>query len=478
MQLAVGNVGRLCAQELEPEWTLQLLVSPDRLAAYLQVELNGDDKKCPAARVLEFVRKCGVHLSDDERAALPGVAEAVGKGTRRAVIIATGLPPRAAQRGIKWYVPMEDQRRAEAFSRASVDTREVSRFVKASAGQNLCELLYSAAADGADVFGEPLPALVDPAATQPLLRLGKGVVFARDGCTAVAEHDGCVELTDGVLSVSRVLEVKGNVDYKIGNIDFVGAVTISGDVLPGFKIKATGDVRVGGVVERASVETDGNLSIKGGATGRHSATLRAGGNIEAGYLHMIDVTSGADVIIHTECLDSQVTAGGHVLAERGAIIGGAVRANGNVRAALVGSDIGVPTMLWAGRESAASRELTDAEKAVATAADRVKTDERAIALLVQTAAARAGATPNGSMIDVIRRQLEEHQRELEQRQADLAQVVALYNERAGAIEIGRKAFANVTLRVGEFTRVINAEQAGPVRFQADAANGTLAARSG
>jgi uncharacterized protein (DUF342 family) len=475
MQAATGKVGEVCAQELDKDWTLQLLVSQDRLAAYLKVELNGDGKQCPPARVLDFVQKCAVQMSPQEQAALPGIAASVSQGSKQPLLIATGQAPRAATRSIKWYVSMASPRTQETARGASVDTREVSHFVSATAGQPLCQLLATAAVDGRSVFGEAIPVPPPPKGTKeaPAMKLGKGVALAADGTTAVAQLDGSVELESGTLTVARVLNVRGNVDFKIGNVDFNGDVAIAGDVLPGFKVKATGDVRVGGVVERASIEASGQILVRGGVAGRHSANLKAGGNIEARYLHMIAVDSGESVTITSECLESHVSADRDVVVEQGAIIGGSVRARGNVRAAILGSEMGVPTIIVAGRDSVAHKELTAARKALKSLMDAVNNDRSAVQLL------ESQPLPPGkvAMLEVLKRQLSQREEEVNTQRTLVAELLATYAERAGQVEVKRKVYGNVTIRIGDYTRIIATDQDGPLIFYPDVENGTLAVRS-
>src|SRR5437762_91037 len=81
-----------------------------------------------------------------------------------------------------------------------------------------------------------------------------GAAVTVQGRTLIAQHDGGVQRVGGKLTVSKLYEVDGNVDFKVGNVDFDGRVTIKGDVLPGFNVKATGDVAITGMVENASIE--------------------------------------------------------------------------------------------------------------------------------------------------------------------------------------------------------------------------------
>src|SRR5690606_32591089 len=91
---------------------------------------------------------------------------------------------------------------------------------------------------GVGVNNEPLPPIFGKPAR---FKIGKNVVLNQEGNALYAAIDGLISLTeDGKVNVFPVYEVKGDVDYSVGNIDFVGTVVIRGNVLTGFKVKAAG----------------------------------------------------------------------------------------------------------------------------------------------------------------------------------------------------------------------------------------------
>ena len=67
--------------------------------------------------------------------------------------------------------------------------------------------------------------------------------------------------------------IKGNVDYDYGNIDFNGSVHITGSVLPGFTVKAKGDIVVDKNVEDAYLEAGGDINVKMGISGKGSCKV-------------------------------------------------------------------------------------------------------------------------------------------------------------------------------------------------------------
>lgn len=57
-----------------------------------------------------------------------------------------------------------------------------------------------------------------------------------------------------------------NVGATTGNIDFIGSVYVKGDVQSGFKVSATDDIIVDGLVE-GSLEAGGNIILRNGMKG-------------------------------------------------------------------------------------------------------------------------------------------------------------------------------------------------------------------
>ena len=51
----------------------------------------------------------------------------------------------------------------------------------------------------------------------------------------------------GKISIKPELTISGDLDFRYGNIDFIGKVIVSGDVLQGLNIKAGKGIEVRGV---------------------------------------------------------------------------------------------------------------------------------------------------------------------------------------------------------------------------------------
>ena len=178
---------------------------------------------------------------------------------------------------------------------------------------------------------------------------GRNTELSEDGSSLIASISGRVEFSGRSFHVNPVLTIPGNVDYSVGNINFLGDVSILGDVLSGFSVRATGTVTVGGVVEASSVEAGRDLVIAKGIQGDGKAVLRAQGSVFVKYMENCYVY--AKVNIETECIiNCEVYCGGGVTVRSGygKIIGGKIHAAHEVYAGMIGSRVGNRTNIILG----------------------------------------------------------------------------------------------------------------------------------
>lgn len=122
---------------------------------------------------------------------------------------------------------------------------------------------------GVNVYGEAVAP--DPVASK-LPNLGKGVERSQDG-QVVASRAGRIISSIQTLDVAETLVIEGNLQVKDGYVVFDGDVVVRGDVEEGTEIVAGGKVFVSGAVSMATISSDGDIVISGGAFG---STLRAG----------------------------------------------------------------------------------------------------------------------------------------------------------------------------------------------------------
>ncbi len=97
----------------------------------------------------------------------------------------------------------------------------------------------------------------------------------------ISQCNGMFILKENKFSVSKVLEIKGNVDFHTGHIRFPGDVILSGEVKDGFKIFCGGNLTAKNTLDVFHVIVKQNISATGGIIGKNNGFLQTGGSISA-----------------------------------------------------------------------------------------------------------------------------------------------------------------------------------------------------
>lgn len=249
---------------------------------------------------------------------------------------------------------------------------------------------------------------------------GSNTVISEDGKYLLAARDGHLEFADGVFHVRPLLEIKSDVDYETGNIDFNGDVHISGDVREGFEVHATGTVTIDGLVEAATVEAGGDLIISHGCVGDYQAMLRSKGCVRVKYLENCVVYAGKT--IYADCImTSQIFSDDsvNVTSGRGSIIGGTVTATQSVRAKMIGAQSGRRTELTLGTLPYVQTEQQNIEEELKVLCKELEMLEQNITYMEQTAGMNV-SDPRQAKLRMRRSVLAMREKKLRLRQKNLA----------------------------------------------------------
>ena len=189
---------------------------------------------------------------------------------------------------------------------------------------------------------------------------GRNTTITEDGLQLVSTMDGHLEFKGEGFQVRPVMEIEGDVDYEIGNINFTGDVHVKGDVRENFSVVATGSVTIDGLVEAATVEAGGDLVITKGVVGDNRALIKAQGDVRSKYLESCVTYAGK--CVYTDCImNSQVYSDGciDVTSGRGSVVGGTLVAAAGIRAKMIGAESGRKTELIMGVLPVVQTELGD-----------------------------------------------------------------------------------------------------------------------
>ena len=222
-----------------------------------------------------------------------------------------------------------------------VDYKDVNYLISVKKGDALCTIKQpTEGIPGETVSGKVLEAKQGGERTLPQ---GKNVEpDEKDPDTLVAAEDGCVNynVAQNTIDVNPALEIKGDIDFNTGNIEFNGSLKVGGDIKSGFIVKTDGDLEVGGCIEDAEVDVGGDVMVKKGFIGRGKGHLKVAGDAVLKHAQGQNITCDGNLELGGELMHCNTKVGKSLAAtsRAGGIIGGVTMVVGNVEASQLGSE--------------------------------------------------------------------------------------------------------------------------------------------
>jgi uncharacterized protein (DUF342 family) len=255
-----------------------------------------------------------------------------------------------------------------------VDPRFVRAFDNIEAGMVLGRIYPpTSGIGGIDVFGQ----LIEPKPGAPKeIQLDNSAEIVEPKkeerfLSVVAKNCGYLQVQGDQLSVKDTLMINGDIDYRTGDVDFIGSVVIKNGVTKGFQVIARGNIQVNRDVQGGKlVSTEGSGDVKGSILGGPTAEvvvdpkisesllsqlsrlrtrpdqIRAAGTIRAFSAENTSLSAIGNIEIAKEMMDSTIRTRGIFRIPQGHIVNGEVFSVGGVEAGIVGSDAGATTMLY------------------------------------------------------------------------------------------------------------------------------------
>nr|WP_313788877.1 FapA family protein [Paenibacillus larvae] len=273
-----------------------------------------------------------------------------------------------------------------------------------------------------------------------------------------ATIDGLVTKTDrGKINVFPVYEVNGDVDYNIGNIDFVGTVVIRGNVLLGFRIKASGDIRIVGGVEAAELKAGGSVDITAGILGHNKARIIAGMNVKSSFIQDAYVEAGDSIVVNQSIMHSMLRAGKTVQCSgaKGLIVGGTIQAGELVSARTIGNSLSTVTVIEVGVLPQLRNELSGLRQQLKELMDHQMKTDKAVALLDQLAAAGQLTGDKLEMrvrLSRTKKQMVQQQAEIKERILELEQSLEETNQ--AQVQVNSIVYGGTKVVIGRYTRFV------------------------
>jgi len=389
------------AERRHGQWKLHL--SADQMSLRAELICPHGGQHATFAQLLDALQS----LSISQGLLRPAIDELIAQGQRGApgsihqAEIARGRPPRHGESArLERLVPLARERllKPQEQDTGKVDMRDLGSVIMVRNGDPLMQRHPAKPAqDGYTVTGKPLKA---KAAKDLAIQPGKGTVLDPNNSDLLrATMAGQpVESRNG-MAVDEVLTVK-QVDAKHGHIDYEGSVIIHGEVSEGMRIRATGDITVGGFVDGARLEAGGDIVVTQGVVGRLrddgslTCSLVAQGQIVARFIQYSLLDSGSDIRVERQLMHCQVHCRGSLVVgdeqgRKGDLVGGDIRCAGPVEAVTLGARAGTQTRLRLGdgiHELKAQQEkLTTKLKALEDQAMKLRLAQRKLSPVPESA---------------------------------------------------------------------------------------------
>lgn len=212
---------------------------------------------------------------------------------------------------------------------------------------------------GKDVRGRVLKQRVGKKAA---FSVGTNTELTEDGLHIISSVDGNINFRNGAFSVEQVVTV-GDVDASVGNIKFIGDVIVKGEVFEGFTISSNANIIVHGNVNGASLEADGDVTIKKGCI---NSKIIAHGSVTAQFCEHSTIECDGD-ITSSNFVICTVYCGGELKAKgnsHSGLLGGKYTCLNGVEASNIGTKNYTPTLLTVGDNAILAEEKENVLKQI------------------------------------------------------------------------------------------------------------------
>ena len=365
-------------QEIKVDATLSVVVSPDKMKAFISITPPEGGKNITAEEILEALGKNSI-IYGINKATLDNVSKY--PVYNEIITIAEGIPSENGTSGkIEFAFDINKERKPTILEDGRVDYKEINTIESVTKGQVLCRLVPPMpGVKGKNVYGIDLSAVDGKPAVLPR---GRNVEPAEDGQVLIASIDGQVNYIDGKVNVFSNYEVAADVDTSTGNIYFVGNVIVRGNVLSGFTVEAGGNVEVWGVVEGAVIKAGGDIILRRGMQGLGKGTIISGGDIIARYIEHSNVEAKnnikSEAIMHSnvKCGNKLELSG-----KKGLLVGGTCKVGKEISAKVIGSHMATVTDIEVGVDPGLRERYKALREETASMESDIKKAEQAITIL-------------------------------------------------------------------------------------------------
>eukprot|EP00792_Barthelona_sp_PAP020_P012602 TRINITY_DN7337_c0_g1_i1.p1 TRINITY_DN7337_c0_g1~~TRINITY_DN7337_c0_g1_i1.p1 ORF type:complete len:469 (-),score=56.03 TRINITY_DN7337_c0_g1_i1:215-1621(-) len=360
-------------------FSIVVKISSDYYEAFVSVvSTDMEHIKITEEDVLEALKKKNVNFGIDYQ----GVGSVVDNPRHASdILVAKGIRHVNGKDGeITYFIDRDAHAKPKELEDGSVDFKNIDFVQSVTKGQVLAKrTMPTEGSKGTTVTGRNILAKNGKIVN---FKFGKNVSMTEDGLSILADVDGTINFDGVKVSVIEVLEIRGDVGVKTGNIEFSGKVIIQGSVTSGYSVESDDSIEINGLVESAILKAHNDITINGGVQGNDNCTIHAGGNLTCNYINNSEVHVGGKIvtnsIMHSEVFcDESVEC----KSKKGQIIGGEIVVRHDILAKTIGSEMGTITKLRLGINQEIMEEFQTIVAQVKDIKEELKKINQAINLL-------------------------------------------------------------------------------------------------
>ena len=420
--------------------TLSVKMSDDKLSAVVRVySPSNDGRTLSKTEFVEKLAAAGVKFGVIEEAIDEWM---INRRYCSDFLIAEGIAAEdSTDAVIEYHFNTEHEFRPTTDEKGNIDFHQLNLLNQVDVGDVLAVLTPAyEGTPGTTVMGIKIPS------KKPLrLRLkygNKNIELSEDECVLTSTATGHVEMQLDKVVVHNVYTIKGDVGPATGDVIYDGTVRISGDVLSGYAVNATGDISVNGVVEAATLIAGGRILLAKGIHGEGKGSINAFSDVVAKFIQMSTVFSGGTVSSNS-ILHSKILAKNSILVDfrPGLVCGGELKAKTLISARVVGSSTSIAnTTLEVGPDPSDTEDFQNLEKLLV----EKRTEQRRLRLISGDV---NRSTPLSSKTTDVRTQLSILDEEIDD-------LLTVYRQLKLEISMNSKGKITVSDVVYEGTRVV------------------------
>jgi uncharacterized protein (DUF342 family) len=384
VELAVKKADKIPVKIADPQEELKInasattMISPDKMKGYVSFTPPENGRMLTFEEVMEVLNNNGI-IYGINKATLESLIKYPIYSEM--ICVAEGTPPVTGKNGsVEFLFDTKRETKPTILEDGRVDFRELNLIQSAEKGQVLCKLIPPVhGTPGKTVIGTDVPAMDGKPVALPK---GRNVVVSEDGTQLIANLSGQINYTDGKVSVFATHEVPADVDNSTGNINFIGNVSIRGNVLSGFVVEAGGNVEVMGVVEGAIIKAGGDIILRRGMQGMGKGKLISGGDIISRYIENSNVEARnnikAEAIMHSniKCGNKLELSG-----RKGLLVGGTCKVGNEITAKVIGSHMYTVTDIEVGVDPTVRERYKAVKDSIISFESDLRKAEQAITIL-------------------------------------------------------------------------------------------------